>query len=99
MAQHKRDYRWLRAAAALLFGLLLLMALLPSTGMVGRPVVPHPDMWRCGPFFFYPASFFLVVAGIAAFTSCTVFGILRRNACEFIGWGLLGLVFVCMFFA
>jgi hypothetical protein len=96
--EHKRDFRWLRVAGALLLGILLLMALLPSTGMTAG-LMPHPEMWRFGPFLFFPTSLFLVVGCITGFTSCTVFGIVRRNACEFIGWVLLSLVIVCMFFA
>lgn len=91
--------RWVRAAGASLLGLLLLMALLPSTGGMLAGPAPSPKMWRCGPFVFYPSSFFGVLGTITALTSLTVFGIIRCNNCEFIGWVLLGLAFLGMFFA
>jgi len=53
-------------------------------------------MCRCGPFLFYPGAFFGVLGTITALTSFTIFGIVRRNVCEFIGWVLLGLVVVVM---
>ena len=98
MDQNKK-VRWLRVTGALLLGLLLLMALLPSTGGIIAGPAPNARMWRCGPFLFYPGSFFGVVGTVTALTSLTLFGIVRRNSCEFIGWVLLGLVFVGMFFA
>jgi hypothetical protein len=99
MDQNKKNVRWLRVTGALLLGLLLLMALLPSTGGIIAGRTPNPKMWRCGPFLFYPGPFFSVVGTITLITAITVFGIVRRNSCEFIGWVLLGLVFVGMFFA
>ena len=93
MEQRKRYWRWLRVVGALLFGLLLLAVMLPSTGgiMAGSP--PYPGMWRCGPFLFYPKPFFTVVGVVAVSTGCTLFGIVRRNVCEGVGWILLALSF------
>jgi hypothetical protein len=99
MDQNEKRVRWLRVTGALLLGLLLLIALLPSTGgMIAAPA-PNPKMWRCGPFLFYPVSFFGVLGTITGLTALTLFGIVRRNSCEFVGWVLLGLTFVGMFFA
>jgi hypothetical protein len=82
-----------------LLGVVLLMALLPSTGgMIAGPA-PDPKEWRCGPFLFYPGPFCRVLGTITVLTSLTIFGIVRRNGCEFVGWVLLGLVFLGMFFA
>jgi hypothetical protein len=99
MEQTKRDLRWLRATGACLLALVLLMMLLPSTGgiIAGPPL--NPDMWRCGPFLFFPGSFFGVVGIITVLTACTLFGIVRRNKCELVGWILFGLVIFIMFFA
>ena len=97
MEQSKKNLRWLRAVGALLLGLLILAATLPSTGYIydaGLP--PNPRMWRCGPFLFYPASFFIVVGAVVVSIGCTLFGIARRNACEGVGWVLLGLAFVAL---
>src|SRR6266404_8863215 len=97
--EKKIYFRWLRAAGALLLGLLLLMALLPNTGGIIAGPAPNPKMWRFGPFLFFPGAFFGVVGIVTVSTACTVFGIVRRNSCEFIGWVLLGLVFIGLFFA
>ena len=99
MQQNTKDFRWLRVTGALLLGLILLMALLPNTGGVIAGSAPDPKMWRCGPFSFYPSAFFGVVGTIAVLIACTVFGIVRRNFCEVIGWILIGIVFICVFFA
>jgi hypothetical protein len=80
----------------MLFGLLLLAALLPSTGAIIEGAPPNPKMWRCGPFLFSPALFFGVVAFVTVATSCTLFGIARRNVLETVGWCLLGLLLLLM---
>jgi len=98
MEQRKQTWRWLRAVAALMFGLLLLAAFLPSTGGIIDGPPTNPKMWRCGPFLFFPEAFFDVVAFVTVATSCTLFGIIRRNVLETIGWCLLGillLVVIC----
>jgi hypothetical protein len=89
-----QDWRWLRAVGALLLGLLILAATLPSTG--GMIEGSRPGMWRCGPFLFYPDAFFTTVGATIVATGCTLFGIFRRNVCEGIGWALLGLGFVVL---
>ena len=99
MEQSRKDWRWLRAAGALLFGLLLLAALLPSTGGVIEGPPPNPEMWRCGPFLFFPTAFFGVVGVVTVCTGCTVFGIIRRNVCEIVGWCLLGILLFLMMFS
>ena len=99
MDKNRKDLRWLRVTGAVLLGLVLLMALLPSTGGIIAGPAPNPKMWRCGPFLFFPGSFFGVIITIPLLTALTVFGITRRNSCELIGWVLLGIVFVGMFFA
>jgi len=99
MDQNRKSVPWWRLTGALLMGLLLLMALLPSTGGIIDGPAPSPKMWRCGPFFFYPGSFFGVLGTIMVLTSITVFGIVHRNRCEIVGWVLLALVFLSMFFA
>jgi hypothetical protein len=96
MKQNKRDWRWLRAVGALLLGLLILAATLPSTGGIISGPPRHPDMWRCGPFFFFPVAFFSVVGAVTVSIGCTLFGIVRRNICEGIGWTLLVLSFVAL---
>ena len=96
MEQSKRNWRWLRAVGALLFGLLLLAALLPSTGGIIDGPPPNPKMWRCGPFLLFPDAFFGVVAFVSLSTGCAVFGIVRRNACEIVGWSLLGISLLFM---
>jgi hypothetical protein len=92
MEQKKQDWRWLRVVGALLIGLLILAVILPSTGgIIAGP--PHNGMWRCGPFLFFPAAFaYIGIVTVSA--TCTVFGIVRRNKCEAVGWVLLGLMFV-----
>jgi hypothetical protein len=98
MEQSKQSWRWLRVVAALLFGLLLLAALLSSTGGIIEGPPLNPEMWRCGPFLFFPTAFFGVVAFVIVATSCTLFGIVRRNVLETVGWCLLGillLVVIC----
>ena len=99
MEQNRRDWRWLRAVGALALGLLILAATLPGTGRLAGGPSPTLPMWRFGPFLFFPGPFFGVVGTVTALTGCTVFGIMRRNSCEFIGWVLLGLVFIGMFFS
>ena len=90
---------WLRIAGALLMGVLLLGVLLPSTGgMIANPA-PSAKMWRCGPFLFYPGPFFGILGTITVLTSFTVFGVVRRNSCEFVGWVLLGVAFLWILFA
>jgi hypothetical protein len=75
------------------------MALLPSTGGIIAGPAPNAKMWRCGPFLFFPSALFGVVGTVTFLTALTVFGIVRRNSCEPVGWVLLGLVFLGMFFA
>jgi hypothetical protein len=75
------------------------MMLLPSTGGIIAGPPPNPKMWRCGPFLFFPGDFFGVIGILTALTGCTVFGIVRRNRFEIVGWVLFGLVIVVMFFA
>jgi hypothetical protein len=96
MDQRKIDFRGVKAGAALLLGLVLLAALLPGTGgMIAGPP-PNPKMWRFGPFLFFPSAFFGVIGIISLVTGCTIFGIVRRNVCEFVGWVLFTVVFVLM---
>jgi hypothetical protein len=99
MDQSKKGMGWLRVTGALVLGLLLLMALLPSTGGIIAGPAPNPKMWRCGPFLFFPDSFFGVRGTVVALTALTVFGIVRHNRCEFVGWVLLGVILVVMFIA
>ena len=99
MDENKQRVRWLRVAGVSLLGLLLLMALLPSTGGIIAAPAPNPKMWRCGPFLFFPGAFFGVVGTLTFLTALTVVGIVRRNSCEPVGWVLLGLVFLGMCFA
>src|SRR5262245_36441210 len=94
MEQSKQRWRSLRAVAALLLGLLLLAALIPSTGGIIEGPPPNPKMCRIGPFLFFPDAFFGVVAVVTVATSCTLFGIVRRNVLEGVGWCLLGLLLV-----
>jgi hypothetical protein len=96
MERKKTDWRWLRLGFALSLGLLILAALLPSTGGIIEGPARDPRMWRCGPFLFFPAAFFSVVGAVAVSTGCTVFGIARRNSCEIIGWCLLGILVFLM---
>jgi len=99
MGEDRKKVRWLRVTGALLLGVLLLAALLPSTGGIIAGSAPNPEMRRWGPFLVFPSAFFGVIATITILTTCTVFGILRRNNCEFIGWALFGLVVFVMIFA
>jgi polyferredoxin len=93
----KKRIRWLDVTVALVVCLLMFMALLPSTGMIRAGPAHDPNMWRCGPFVYYPVSFFGVLGTVAAVTALTVFGIVRRNWCESTGWFLLGLLIVLLF--
>jgi hypothetical protein len=97
MEQRKQDIRWFRVIVALVLGLLLLSMLLPNTGAIIAGAPPDPKMWRCGPFLFFPDSLFGVVVGVSIVTACTVFGIMRRNACELIGWVLFCVIIFLMF--
>jgi hypothetical protein len=92
---HKHTSRkWIRGGIAGLVALLLLAASLPNTGgIIDGP--PRHGMWRCGPFLFYPGAFFGVVGAVTASTACTLFGIIRGNAFETVGWVLLGVLFLC----
>lgn len=83
---------WSRArfVAAVIFSLLLLAAVLPSTGAIMETPRTHSKMWRFGPFLFYPKSFFMVTAAVTAATGCTLYGICRQNWVEWLGWILLG---------
>ena len=98
MDQNKR-VPWLRLSGALVPGFLLLAALLPNTGGIIAGPPPTPKMLRCGPFLFYPGAFFGLLGTIMGLTAFTILGIVRQNACEFIGWVLLALVVVVMCFA
>jgi hypothetical protein len=89
---NKRDRRPLRIVGALLLGLLVLAATLPSTGGMIAGHSPDPRMWRCGPFLFYPTAFFPVIGIVTLAVACTIFGIKRRNSFEVVGWALLGLL-------
>ncbi len=53
-------------------------------------------MWRFGPFLFFPKPFFMSVSLIGLSTGCTVFGIIRRNDMEIVGWTLQGTWFLLM---
>ena len=98
MEQKKTGRRWVRGGIAAFIGLLLLAATLPSTGgIIEGPV--RRGMWRCGPFLFYPELFFGVVGAVTVSTACTLFGIVRGNAFEIVGWILLGILFLCMLMA
>jgi len=80
MEQRKKNLRWLRVAGALLLGLLLLMASVPST---------LPGKGGMGAIIAHPGVLLLVVGYAIVVTACTVFGIVRRNYCEFVGWAWL----------
>ena len=95
MEQKLTAKRWFRVGIATFIGLLLLAATLPNTGGIIEGAA-RSGMWRCGPFVFYPGSFFSVVGVVTVSTACTLFGILRGNACEIVGWILLGVLFACV---
>ena len=98
MEQKHTAKKWIRGGIAALVGLLMLAATLPSTGgIIEGPA--RPGMWRCGPLLFYPGLFFGVVGVVAVSTACTLFGIVRGNAFEIVGWIMLGILFVCMLMA
>src|SRR5262245_45944170 len=95
MQQQSTRKKWLRGSIAGFAGLLLLAAVLPSTGgIIEGPA--RPGMSRCGPFLFYPNAFIGAVGAVGFSTACTVFGIARGNACEIAGWILLGVLFVVL---
>jgi hypothetical protein len=95
MEQKRTARKWIRGSIAALIGLLILAAALPSTGgIIDGPT--RQGMWRCGPFLFYPGTFFGVVGIVTVATSCALFGIARGNALEFVGWILLGVLFFLM---
>jgi hypothetical protein len=95
MEQKRTDRRWIRGGIAAFIGLLILAATLPNTGGIIEGPERH-GMSRFGPFLFYPGAFFGVVGVVTFSTGCTLFGIVRGNACEIVGWILLGILFVCM---
>jgi len=76
MEQRKNDLRWLRVAVAFLLGVLLLMELVPSTVPAKGGIIAAPG------------AFLLVIGYTAVVTACTVFGIVRCNYYEFVGWAL-----------
>lgn len=96
MEQKHNDWSRGRFIAALLLGFLLLAAVLPSTGMISTSPPSHPDMWRFGPFLFFPKSFFFSLSIIGLATGCTILGIIRRHDLEIVGWTLLGFLFLAM---
>jgi hypothetical protein len=98
MERGSRDWRWFRGASAIFLGLLVLAATLPNTGGIIAHPPPNLSMWRCGPFLFFPIPFFSTVGTVTISTACTVFGIARRNACEIVGWCLLGVLFAEILF-
>lgn len=93
MEQKHTDSRWIRSGIAAFIGLLILTATLPSTGGIIEGPARH-GMWRCGPFLFYPGAFFGVVSAVTFAMACALFGILRGNALEIVGWVLLGVLFL-----
>ncbi|HTR41798.1 MAG TPA: hypothetical protein VMH87_09310 [Pseudomonadales bacterium] len=92
--EHKKlGWRWLRILGALLFGSLLLMMILPSTGCLYNPELNRlvTGMWHFGPFLFFPDA--LIYIGLITISSvCVICGALWRNKIEIVGWGLLGFV-------
>jgi hypothetical protein len=89
-------WRLARISMAVVVGFLLLAIHLPNTGgIIAGP--PHDGMWRCGPFLFYPGAFAMVVGVVIVSTSCALFGIVRRNAFEMVGWVLMGVLFLFTF--
>ena len=95
MEQKRTGGKWIRGGIAAFIGLLLLAATLPNTGGIIQGPARH-GMWRCGPFLFYPGAFFGVVGVVTVSVACTLFGIIRSNAFEIVGWILLGLLFLCI---
>jgi hypothetical protein len=90
--------KWIRGGMASLISFFLLAATLPNTGgMIEGP--PHHGMWQCGPFMFYPVAFFGVVGIVVVPTACTLFGIVRGNVFEFVGWILFGVFFLLLLMA
>jgi hypothetical protein len=87
--------QWLRAAGVLLLAMFILAGTLPSTGFIyserfaGGMLSPRLRRW--GPFVIDPFPFLSVMGSIVLATGCTLFGIVRRNVCEAIGWIFLGL--------
>jgi hypothetical protein len=89
----QKNARLLRGLGAAILGVLILAAVLPSIGgVIEGPA--RPGMWRCGPFLYYPGSFFMVTGAVIVSTGCTLFGIVRGNAIEITGWILLGVLFL-----
>jgi hypothetical protein len=95
MQQKRTGKRLLRGSIAAFFGLLILAATLPSTGGIIEGPERH-GMSRFGPFLFYPGAFFSVVGVVMLASGCTLFGIVRGNACEIVGWVLLGVLSSCV---
>ena len=95
MEQKRASRKWIRGSVVVFIGLLLLAGTLPNTGGIIEGA-PRHGMWRCGPFLFYPDAFFGFVGVVAAATACTLFGIVRGNAFEIVGWILLGILLFCM---
>jgi hypothetical protein len=91
------NWHWLRIIGALLFGSLFLMMILPSTGCIYNPALDRfaKGMWHWGPYAFYPDALFYI-GFITVSTACVIYGALRRNKFEIVGWGLLGFLFVGM---
>ena len=89
----------LRAVAGVLLGALLLMMILPGTGCVlnGPPEYPkfYAGMLHYGHFWFYPDAFFYIGYFPLAI-GAIVFGALRRNKFEIVGWAMLGFMIVAM---
>jgi hypothetical protein len=89
--QKKNGWRLARIIMAVLVGLLLLAIGLPSTGgILAGPA--HDGMWRYGPFLFFPGPFFTLVGVVTLSTGCVLFGIVRENAFEKVGWVLFGIL-------
>lgn len=95
MEQKRTGKRWLRVSVATFVGLLILAALLPSTGGIIEGPERH-GMTRFGPFLFYPRAFFVTIGMVTFSTGCTLFGIVRENDCEIVGWVLQGVLFLCI---
>jgi hypothetical protein len=95
MEQKQASQKWIRGSVVVFIGLLLLAGTLPNTGGIMEGA-PRHGMWRCGPFLFYPDAFFEVVGVVAAAAACTLFGIVRGNVFEIVGWILLGILLICI---